>query len=123
VNNRITRCVSANNPLDFGRNVENRRRSATRPCRVPALLGVLLCAAVLVAPGKTQAIKPDPAGIIDLPGAISPANPIGTLDDHPWLNPNVDGLRIRVSWSDIETADNVYNWPLIDDCLANALAS
>ena len=123
MNNRITRCVSANSPLDFVWNVENPRQSATRPCKVPALLGMLLCAAGLLAPGKTQAIKPDPAGILDLPGAIDANDPIGTLDDHPWLNTNVDGLRIRVSWSDIETADNVYNWPLIDDCLANALAS
>ena len=86
---------------------------------------MLLCVAELLAPGNVfpQAVKPDPAGIIDLPGAISANAPIGTLDDHPWLNPNVDGLRIRVSWSDIETADNVYNWPLIDDCLANALTS
>src|SRR5438876_1051046 len=103
----------------------HRQQSATQPCRLPALIGMLLCVAELLAPGNgiPQAVKPDPAGIIDLPGAISANAPIGTLDDHPWLNPNVDGLRIRVSWSDIETADNVYNWPLIDDCLANALTS
>src|SRR5438552_7712733 len=103
----------------------HRKQSATQPCRLPALIGMLLCVAELLAPGNVfpQAVKPDPAGIIDLPGAISANAPIGTLDDHPWLNPNVDGLRIRVSWSDIETADNVYNWTLIDDCLANALAS
>src|SRR5262249_53667498 len=101
----------------------HRKQSATRPSRMPTCLGLLLCAAGLLAPGKTfsQALKPDPAGVIDLPGAISAANPIGTLDDHPWLNPNVDGLRVRVGWSDLETADDVYNWPLIDDCLANAL--
>src|SRR5438094_3901681 len=103
----------------------HRKQSATQPCRLPALIGMLLCVAELLAPGNVfpQAVKPDPAGIIDLPGAISANAPIGTLDDHPWLNPNVDGLRIRASWSDIETADNVYNWPLIDDCLANALTS
>ena len=92
---------------------------------MPALLGALLCAAGLLAPGKafSQPLKPDPAGIMDLPGSISADEPIGTIDDHPWLNPNVDGLRIRVGWSDIETSDNVYNWPLIDDCLANAVTS
>src|SRR5262249_10368814 len=106
-------------------NVRHQNQSATRPRRVPNLLGVLLCAAGLLAPEGIfpQTLKPDPAGIIDLPAAISPRNPIETLDDHPWLNPNVDGVRVRASWSDIETADNVYNWPLIDDCLANALTS
>src|SRR5439155_8802384 len=113
------------NPHDFVWNVEHQIQSATRPCRMPSLLGVLLCAAGLLAPGKTfpQAVKPDPAGIIDLPGAISPDNPIGTLDDHPWLNPNVDGLRIRTSWSDTEPSDDGYNWVQIDECLANAVGS
>ena len=69
------------------------------------------------------AVKPYPRGIMDLPGAISAKEPIGTLSDHPWENPNVDGLRIRTGWDNTEPADNVYNWVQIDECLANALAS
>lgn len=103
----------------------HRKQSATRPCRMPALLGALLCAAGLLAPGKafSQALKPDPAGIMDLPGSISADEPIGTLDDHPWLNPNVDGLRMRTGWNNSELSDEVYNWVQIDESLANAAAS
>lgn len=103
----------------------HRKQSATRPCRMPALLGALLCAAGLLAPGKTfpKALKPDPAGIMDLPGSISADDPIGTLDDHPWQNPNVDGLRIRTGWNNSELSDEVYDWVQIDESLANAAAS
>src|SRR5438094_2274106 len=41
-------------PLYFVRNVEHRKQSATRPCRMPALIGMLVCAARLLAiPRKT----------------------------------------------------------------------
>ncbi len=67
--------------------------------------------------------KPFPRGIVDLPSAIAAKAPIGTIDDHPWLNPNVSGLRIRTGWDNTETTDGVYNWEQIDDCLALALTS
>lgn len=67
--------------------------------------------------------KPFPAGIVDLPGSITASNPIGPINSHPWQNPNVAGMRIRTGWKDIETADGVYNWQLIDDCLALAVTS
>jgi hypothetical protein len=69
------------------------------------------------------ALKPFPAGIVDLPASISASNPIGPLYAHPWQNVNVDGMRIRTGWKDIETQDGVYNWKLIDDCLARAATS
>ena len=50
------------------------------------------------------AVKPYPRGIMDLPGAISAKEPIGTLADHPWENPNVDGLRIRTGWDNTENS-------------------
>ena len=70
-----------------------------------------------------QSQKPYPRGIIDLPGAISAKNPIGTITDHPWQNVNVDGLRIRTGWDNTETADGVYNWAQIDECLTLAVTS
>ena len=79
---------------------------------------MLACADLVVA-----AQKPWPAGIFDLPASINQVNRIGPIDKHPWLNPAVDGLRIRAAWKDIETADGVYDWSLIDECLANAATS
>ena len=76
-----------------------------------------------VAMAQAQSQKPYPAGIMDLPGAISAKNPIGTITDHPWQNVNVDGLRIRTGWDNTETADGVYNWAQIDECLALAVTS
>lgn len=67
--------------------------------------------------------KPFPSGVIDLPGSTSAKSPIGTIDAHPWLNPNVAGLRIRTGWDNTETADGIYNWVQIDECLANAATS
>src|SRR4029077_2218571 len=67
--------------------------------------------------------KPFPRGLIDLPSAITAKAPIGTIDDHPWLNPNVSGLRIRTGWDNTETADGVYNWVQIDESLALAATS
>ena len=113
--------------LDFAWNVEHRKGAGTRPFfRMPAFLGMLLCAAALLTiPGKAlaQAPKPYPAGIIDLPPSIDALQPIGELTDHPWLDPNVDGVRIRTGWDNSEPGDGVYNWTQIDECLVNALAS
>jgi len=69
------------------------------------------------------ASKPFPAGIVDLTPSISASNPIGPIYSHPWQNVNVAGMRIRTGWEDIETQDGVYNWKLIDDCLALAATS
>jgi len=81
-----------------------------------------LCLFFLLAATVHAQVKPWPRGIMDLPGAISAKSPIGGLADHPWENPNVDGLRIRTGWENTETADNVFNWVQIDECLANAAA-
>ena len=63
--------------------------------------------------------KPFARGLIDLPSAITAKAPIGTIDDHPWLNPNVSGVRIRTGWDNTETADGVYNWVQIDECFGS----
>jgi uncharacterized repeat protein (TIGR01451 family) len=82
-----------------------------------------LSIAVLTGTELLAAQKPDPAGIVDLPSSINAGNPIGSISDHPWQNVNVDGMRIRLGWKDIETADGVYDWSLIDDCVALAAIS
>src|SRR5919106_5357365 len=101
-----------NNFIDFPRNVEHCKQTGTRPFRMPALLGALLCAtsfrlggilksfvilagiwaAILTCADPVAAQKPYPAGIIDLPPSIDAQHPIGTLTDHPWLSPVVDGV-------------------------------
>ena len=91
-------------------------------------LGILaaLAAATVAFPrlaAAGPASKPFPAGIVDLPGSISASDPIGPIYSHPWQNVNVAGMRIRTGWKDIETQDGVYNWKLIDDCLALAATS
>lgn len=83
----------------------------------------IFSALALLAAATTSFGKPFARGIIDLPGAIAAKAPIGTIDDHPWLNPNVAGLRIRTGWDNTETADGVYNWVQIDECLAHAVTS
>ena len=83
----------------------------------------ILSALSLLAAATPGLGKPFPRGIIDLPGAIAEKAPIGTIDDHPWLNPNVSGLRIRTGWDNTETADGVYNWVQIDESLDLAVTS
>src|SRR2546428_8049100 len=82
-----------------------------------------LSVTMLACADPVAAEKPYPAGIIDLPASIDALRPIGELSDHPWLDPNVDGMRIRTGWDNSEPDDGVYNWTQIDECLVNALAS
>jgi hypothetical protein len=80
----------------------------------------LLCIFALFVSASLSSGKSFPKGIIDLPGAISAEQPIGTVTDHAWQNANVAGLRIRTGWDNSETSDGVYNWVQIDDSLALA---
>ena len=84
---------------------------------------VALASVMLAWADPVAAQKPDAAGIVDLPASINATSRIGTISDHPWQNVNVDGMRIRVGWKDIETADGVYDWSLIDECVALAVTS
>ena len=101
-----------------GGNIGRSHRGKTFLISVALSVTMLACADPVVA-----AQKPWPAGIFDLPGAISESKRIGNAGPKPWLNANVDGMRIRVGWKEIETADGVYDWSLIDECLANAATS
>ena len=66
-------------------------------------VNILSALAMLAAAAPGFRVKPFARGIIDLPSAIGAKAPIGTIDDHPWLNPNVCGLRIRTGWDNTET--------------------
>jgi len=88
---------------------------------MPALLGVLLCAAWLIAiPGKAETfIKPYPAGIIALCPPDTIEDPIGDLSGIPgWTNPRVDGLRLRCCWNVVQPQSRTYDWSTIDQALS-----
>jgi hypothetical protein len=77
--------MSVNNFLDFAWNMENRKQAGTRPFRMPTLLGVLLCAAGLLAiPGK--AFSQVPRGVFSITNDQAPV-PGQVLAD-----PDVDGI-------------------------------
>ena len=83
------------------------------------LISVGLLVTILASADSVVAVqKPWPAGIFDLPSAISQSKRIGNAGPKPWVTETVDGLRIRLAWKDIETADGVYDWSPIDECLA-----
>jgi Beta-galactosidase len=116
--------MNANNPLNFVRNLKHQKQSATRLCRMPALLGALLCAAGLLAiPGKAlaQAQKPYPAGIIWLPNADTVEKPLGDLSRQAeWTYPFVDGIRLRSGWNVVQPQSSSYDWSTIDQALSLA---
>jgi hypothetical protein len=74
-------------------------------------------------PGYTPFVYPHPlttqcgGGVYSLTGEGRPvAN--GVLS-----NPNVDGVSIRLHWSDLETADHVYNWAYLDTQVSRVVAA
>src|SRR5207247_10279370 len=84
-------------------------------------VGILAAlAATTLAFPHPAAAKPFPAGIVNLTGSISAHNPIGHIYAHPWQNVNVDGMRFRKGWEDIETQEGVYIWRLNEECIALA---
>ena len=100
------------------------KQAGRRLCTMPALLGVLLCAAGLLAvPGKAlaQAPKPYPAGIIWLPNADTVGKRIGDLSRFvEWQYPFVDGIRLRTGWNVVQPQSNSYDWSIIDQALSLA---
>ena len=113
--------MSVNNFRDFAWHVEHRKQAGMRSFGMPALLGVLLCAAWLIAiPGKAETfIKPYPAGIIALCPPDTIEDPIGDLSGIPgWTNPRVDGLRLRCCWNVVQPQSRTYDWSTIDQALS-----
>jgi hypothetical protein len=55
--------------------------------------------------------KPDPAGIVRL-FSIDGAHP----ENNPsWTNTNIDGMRIRPNWDDIQPSPSTLDWSSIDN--------
>ena len=106
-----------NNFLDFVRNVAHRKQAGLRAFRMPALLGLLLCAAGLLAiPGKAVA-QPFPRGVFSLSNTDRIANEI-VLN-----NPDVTGISIRQSWANLEPSEGVFDWTFLDSEVARAAAA
>ena len=83
---------------------------------MPALLGLLLCAAGLLAiPGK--AFAQIPRGVFSLSNSDRIANEI-VLN-----NPDVTGVCIRHSWASLEPAEGVFDWTFLDSEVARAAAA
>jgi hypothetical protein len=82
------------------------------------VLGIL---ATLVAASFAFATKPYPAGIIALFQVDRVEDPIGDLSKKDaWMNPQVDGIRLRTFWNVIQAQDATYNWSTIDQALSLA---
>ena len=103
--------------LDFAWHVAPRKETGTRAFRMPALLGLLLCAAGLLAiPGKAFA-QVFPRGVFSLSNSDRIANEI-VLN-----NPDVTGVCIRHSWASLEPAEGVFDWTFLDSEVARAAAA
>jgi Beta-galactosidase len=103
--------------LDFTWDAEHHKQTRMRPFRMPALLGLLLCAAGLLAtPGKAFA-QAFPRGVISLSNSDRIANEI-VLN-----NPDVTGVCIRHSWASLEPAEGVFDWTFLDSEVARAAAA
>jgi hypothetical protein len=104
------------NFLDFAWHVAPRKETQTRPFRMPALLGLLLCAAGLLAiPGK--AFAQNPRGVFSLSNTDRIAN------ETVLNNPDVTGVSIRHGWASLEPSEGVFDWTFLDSEVARAAAA
>jgi hypothetical protein len=84
---------------------------------MPALLGVLLCAAGLLAiPGKAFA-QVFPRGVFSLCNTDRIAN------ETVLNNPDVFGVSIRHSWASLEPSEGIFDWTFLDSEVARAAAA
>src|SRR5882724_11253752 len=109
--------MSLNNSLDLAWNVEHRKHAGRRLFRMPALLGLLLCAAGLLAiPGKAFA-QVFPRGVFSLSNTDRIAN------ETALNNPDVTGISIRQRWNSLEPIEGVFDWTFLDSEVARAAAA
>jgi hypothetical protein len=100
-----------NTYLYFAWNMKHRKQSGTRPFRMPALLGALLCAAGLLAiPGKAFSQVPR--------GVFSIANFSAEVPGVVLNNPDVDGVSLRQTWASIEPTEGVFDFSYLDSTIA-----
>jgi hypothetical protein len=103
--------------LDFAWSVAHRKHAGTRPFRMPALVGLLLCAGGLLAiPGKAFA-QPFPRGVFSLSNTDRIAN------ETVLNNPDVTGVCIRHGWASLEPAEGVFDWTFLDSEVARVAAA
>ncbi len=60
------------------------------------------------------AVAKQPFGIVNLLAKTDLINPIGNINNHPWLNPLVDGMRARPGWSEFNPTSGTYQWAGLD---------
>jgi len=68
---------------------------------------------ILIATTAAASQKPDPGGIIRL-FSVNVARPENSPS---WTNENVDGMRIRPIWSDVQPNETTFDWSSIDELL------
>jgi len=65
------------------------------------------------APTRRVLQKPQPAGIVRL-FSVDVSRPENSPS---WTNPNIDGMRLRPIWSDVQPASATFDWTDIDELL------
>src|SRR5437764_868774 len=107
MDNRITLYMRANNPLRFVWNLEHREHSYFRCSRLPALLGMLLCAAGLfVIPGKTFSQVPQ------RPFSVTEIERQGS-SDAPDATPTPTPTTVRVTVKTNPAGRRCWGWSCI----------
>jgi Beta-galactosidase len=77
---------------------------------------LVFLAALSLAPMASAQSKPWPAGIIRFFSTYV-SNP---QDDPSWNNTNLDGVRLRPTWSDLAPTSSTYDWTSVDQIFAIA---
>lgn len=63
----------------------------------------------------------DPAQPSSNPPQVNPACSLGRTMDSTWSDPAVQGVFVRLSWKDINTGYNKYDWSILDRAFISAL--
>ncbi|MBA3608991.1 MAG: hypothetical protein H0W43_10885 [Chthoniobacterales bacterium] len=85
-----------------------------RTLTLKTAIGAALLCSLMISPFASA--KPFPAGIVRLfsTNVAKPGN------DPSWSNLNLDGMRLRPTWSDVQGTSGVFDWSSIDTVVALA---